>query len=205
LKIPHDRSLRKAFHECLAPIGPNNVSKCAEQRSRAGVEVPLGHGWVSFPLTPEKSLDVSPVFLQKSLGAILRVTLKMYEKALLFHLHERVDPALNRLCQYGITARGQRVRLYLIPARVGKTHTLRAPGSELVLAGLCKFKNTELFVTQRMPANAIAVQNARVRRQAGKNRGRGIALGPIENLRQDGPVGLVFQVRTLRFSAGHDH
>jgi len=70
-----------------------------------------------------------------------------------------------------------------------------------VVRNISIVKNSELFVIQGMPANAVAVQDGCVRRQARQNRRGSILFGPVKNIGQCRPVWFIPQVRLARFGS----
>src|SRR5208282_1583501 len=70
--------------------------------------------------------------------------------------------------------------------------------------GRGEVKNAELLVGQPLPADAVAMKDAGMRRQTGQYRRGCVAFRPIEHFRQDSPVGLVPQVGMARLRASDD-
>ena len=62
-----------------------------------------------------------------------------------------------------------------------ETNLFPGTAGERMVGSLGEIKDAELFVTQRMAADAVAVQNACVRRQTRQDRRCGIAFGPVQN------------------------
>ena len=75
---------------------------------------------------------------------------------------------------------------------------------ECMVAKRLELKHAELFVRQPMAGDPVTVKNARVRREAGKDRRGGAVFSPVKNVGQRRPVRFVSQVRLAWFSAGHD-
>jgi hypothetical protein len=125
--------------------------------------------WTDTSLVPRsKPFYIATVLLQQGLRAVFRVALEMYEQALLFLLHKRVHSALDRLSQYSVAARSERICLHFIPSGVRETNVFPGAAGERMVGSLREVKNSELFVSQRMAADAVAVQNACVSRQTGQ-------------------------------------
>src|ERR1700733_2757447 len=125
------RSFRKTFYPFLPPIGQNSSSEIVEKLRGHSIEIPLWHGGIRLPFLAKKSLDISAVFLEQSLGSILRMTLEMYEQALLLDLHESVHATLGRLRQHLVTAGGERFHPHFVPAGMWEAYALARPGRQL--------------------------------------------------------------------------
>src|ERR1700733_4589316 len=92
-QIASKKSFRKTFHELFSSIGQSDISEISQKFRRGDIKITLRHGRVSFSFRSEKSFYISPVFLQQSLRAILRMALEMHKQATLFVFHERIHPA----------------------------------------------------------------------------------------------------------------
>src|ERR1700730_6255605 len=86
-----------------------------------------------------------------------------------------------------------------------KTYALPGPAGQWVPASLREVENAKLLIGQPIPADAVAVQNAGMRRETGQNSSGRVALRPIEDIRQDSPVGFIPQIGLPRLRAGDDH
>src|SRR5215831_13685539 len=75
---------------------------------------------------------------------------------------------------------------------------------QFVICRLRKFKYAEALVNQPMTLDTIAVKHASMGGQTREDsRGR-ISFGPVQYVRQIGPVRLLPQTRLLWFSSSHD-
>src|ERR1700677_109049 len=126
---------------------------------------------------------------------VLRVTLQVYEKTPPFPFHKRIHSALDGPSQYGITTGLQRVRSHFVPSGMRKADPAVRVADEGVVAGFTEGENTELLISQRLPADAIAVENTSVRRQAKQNRRNSVGFRPVQNIRQHRPIRFIAQVR----------
>src|ERR1700683_5857220 len=86
---------RKCFHPFLSPIRQGAIPKIGEKFRGSRVEITFWHGRKCLSFSFQKSPDVPAIFFYQSLCTILRVTLEMYEQALLFLFHERIHSALG--------------------------------------------------------------------------------------------------------------
>src|SRR5208282_3497555 len=138
------------------------ISKVGEKFRGGRVEITPRHGWIglSFPL--QKSLDIPAIFFHQRLRAILRMALEVYEQALLLLRHERIHSTLGRLRQHSVAARSQLIRPHFIPPGVRKSHSIPGTAGKHMVGSLREIKNSELFITQRMAPDSVAVQNPRV-------------------------------------------
>src|SRR5271165_988967 len=110
---------------------------------------------------------------------ILRVSLKMDEKASFFLLYKRIHATVGRLRQHGVTACLQRLCLHFIPTRMRKTYLFPHVTSQFMVRHFIKRKYAELFVAQGMAANAVTVEDTRMRGQARQDRRGRIVLRPL--------------------------
>ena len=107
--------------------------------------------------------------------------------------YKRVYSSICGLSENAVTGCGQRVGMYVIPARVWKTYTLGILHQQ-VIGYLIAIKYTEAFVIKASASKAIAVQDTRMRCQAGQNRGQGITFRPVKKLGQHWPILLILQI-----------
>src|SRR5262249_6560203 len=84
LQRGNDRRLRKRLHDLFAPVGQRGIAKPGQQPARGGIEISVRYVGIRFPFVPEVSPNVSPVFLEERQRAILRVTVEMDTKSVLF-------------------------------------------------------------------------------------------------------------------------
>src|ERR1022692_2917241 len=176
-------------------MGKSSLLKLAEKFGGGCIEVSVRHRRIGFSFLPEESLYVTAVFLQQSPRAVFRMTPEMHEQAFLLLFYKQVDAGLGGLGQNVVTTSGQRIFLHFIPPGMRKPHRPRGVPGKFVVTHSCRLKDAELFVTQPVTRNTVAVENASVRCQTGQDRRGGIALGPVQNTRQGVPVGFLAQVR----------
>src|SRR5580700_3948496 len=124
------------------------------------VKVPQGHRRECLSFAPQKSLDVSAVFLQQREGSVFRMSLEVNEEAFLFLFHERVDAGCSGLSKNRITARGQFTRPHFVPSRMRESNPACHAAGQRVVAGPGRIKNAELLIRQPMAINAITMKNA---------------------------------------------
>src|SRR5262245_27786708 len=124
------------------------------------------------------------------MGFILRMPLEEKEQALSL-LHERVDARVVRPRENPITARRQRVIRDLVPPGMRDPKPGWSTRRQVVIADPRALEDAEALVAERMPGDAIDVEQRRVRRQAGPDRRVGVVLGPFQYARQAPPVRLV--------------
>src|ERR1035438_2024268 len=98
--------LRNRFRkerELLFPrIIKSRLLELGKNCSRCRVEVFLRHSRIRFALPMQKPSNVSAIFFQQSLRAVLGMSLKMHEQALLFLFHECIHSALSRLREHAV-------------------------------------------------------------------------------------------------------
>src|ERR1043165_216750 len=81
---------------------------------------------------------------------------------------------------------------------------LRDSRSPWMICNIGALKDTCTLVRQSAPPNAIQVEDGGVRGKARPDRRYGPVLGPIHDLRQTAPVGLIRQLRRARLCPGYN-
>lgn len=122
------------------------------------------------------------------------MTLEMYKKAALPLLHKQVNAGLDRLRKDRIAAPNEILLPNLVPSRMRKPHSFRGGGCQIVFADFVVFEDTELLALERIALDSVAVEYARMRRQARQYRRDCVVLCPIKNVSQGQPVRLTAQI-----------
>ena len=96
------------------------------------------------------------------------------------------------------------MRLHFVPTGVWDLHRISDAICKPVITDFLVLKHAELFVGQPVAWNSIAIENARVRGEAGKNCRSRVVFSPIKNFGQRRPIWFVAQIGLPRFGASHD-
>src|ERR1700675_5070741 len=144
----------------------SRLLKVGEKFCSRGIEVSVRHGGISFSLSTEKSPYVSAVFLKQAPCAVFRMTLEVHEETAFFLFHKQINARIRGLREHLVTAGSQRICSHFIPPGMWNLHHPGSAVRKRMVPNRFVLKYAELFVGEPVSGNAIAVENASMRRQA---------------------------------------
>ena len=114
---------------------------------------------------------------------------KWTNRLFFFFFTNKSTPGFRRLGEDSVTSRRAAHRSHFVPSRMRKAHLVGYLAGQRVVALLGGIKHAEFLVRQPVTFDAIAVENAGMRRQTGQDCRNRVPLGPVENLGQKSQYG----------------